>query len=258
MDKNCLEQLNRAFEDIRRQGVEIRIFDEIDSTNTEAKRYCLGGGSVPALFWADGQTSGRGRMGRSFYSPSESGIYLSLLTAAPQDADSLTRVTSAAAVALHRAIFDELGIDTGIKWVNDLYFKGKKIAGILAESFFVGDTRYIIIGAGINLSTAVFPEELRGKAGALVRDCGSALRARLSARAAHNLLDCLDDLGNEEMVDYYRAHSVVLGRAVTFCENGEEYRGVAESIDGLGRLSVRLENGGSRLLSGGEISLRLD
>ena len=255
MNKNYLEQLNMSFEDIRRQGVEVRIFNEIDSTNTEAKRYCLSGGVVPAVFIARSQSAGRGRMGRSFFSPSDTGIYLSILAEAPTDNSGFLKVTSASAVALHKAIFEELGICAKIKWVNDLYLDGKKISGILAESFFVDGKRYIVVGVGINLCTKDFPEELRDKAGSIINtgdgQDSSLIMSRLAVRVAKGLFDVLGSLENQWIMDYYRAHSAVLGKQVTFTENGVAQSGIAEAIDELGALTVRLDDGREYILSSG-------
>ena len=262
MNTNYLEQLNEAFETNAPSGAKVYVFNEIDSTNTEAKRYCLSGGAVPALFIARSQSAGRGRMGRSFFSPSDTGIYLSILAEAPKDSGGFLKVTSASAVALHKAIFEELGINAKIKWVNDLYLEGKKISGILAESFFMGDKRYIVVGVGINLCTREFPEELRDKAGSIMSQSdgqdGALVLSRLAVRVAAGLFDVLSDLEGKWIMDYYRAHSAVLGKRVTFTENGVAQSGIAEAIDELGALLVRLDDGSEYTLSSGEISLKID
>lgn len=262
MTYGYMEQLRDLFAPFEEYGVSVRLFDETDSTNSEAKRYCLSGGYIPALFIADHQTAGRGRMGRSFFSPADTGIYLSLLIEAPEDASDIVRVTSAAAVALHRAIANEMRIDAKIKWVNDLYYNGRKISGILAESFFVNDKRYVVIGVGINLSTQDFPEELQEKAGAIIKENdekkNSYIRAGLTVRVAFGLYDVLGTLGDRGIMDYYRKHSAVLGQRVTFTENQVERSGVAESIDDQGALSVRLDDGSLYVLASGEISLKID
>lgn len=262
MTYGYMEQLRDLFAPFKEYGVAVRLLEETDSTNSEAKRYCLSGGSIPALFVADGQTAGRGRMGRSFFSPADTGIYLSFLIEAPEDSSDILRVTSTAAVVLHKAIADELGIDAKIKWVNDLYYKGRKISGILAESFFVEDKRYIVIGVGINLSTQDFPQELREKAGAIIEERdekkNSYVRAGLTFRVAVGLNDIVSLLSDGRVMDYYREHSAVLGQRVTFTENGVERCGVAESVDDLGALSVRLDDGSTYSLASGEISLKIE
>ena len=233
----------------------VRIYDTVDSTNTEAKRYALDGGNVPCVFLAETQTAGRGRMGRSFYSPEGVGLYLSLLLSAEREWDPVG-VTTAAAVATRRAIETVCTIGTDIKWVNDLYYHNKKVCGILAESFFAGERRSFVIGVGINLYTTDFPEELRDIAGGLLSE-KKGLRSRLAAETARGLWMLIRQPDRTEIMADYRAHSMVLGRQITFSENGITRDGVAESIDENGHLTVRLTDGTRAELASGEISLRL-
>ena len=252
--KNMKNEKN-IYKGLESMGVSVFTYREIDSTNSEAKRYALSGGSAPAVFIADGQTAGRGRMGRSFYSPADTGIYLSLLLPAPDSAENTVRMTTAAALAAHDAIFDVLGIDTGIKWVNDLYLDGKKISGILAESFFVGSTRHVIIGIGINLSTKDFPEELRDKAGSLADRQNGEIKHRLTAAVAEYLYREMRELDSPTIIERYKRHSAVLGKSVVFTENQKSFSGVAEDVDEQGALLVRLPDGSIYRLGSGEISL---
>ena len=135
-----------------KKGISLIRYAITDSTNTRAKEYINSGDEpIPALFIADGQTDGRGRMGRSFYSPEQTGLYATLLFKAPKSEDRLLSLTSLAAVAAAEAIDELLGVSVEIKWVNDLYKNGRKVAGILAESFERYSQRYIALGIGINL-----------------------------------------------------------------------------------------------------------
>ena len=235
--------------------VALRVYDTIDSTNTEAKRYAMSGGAVPCAFLAETQTAGRGRMGRSFYSPDGTGIYLSLLLGAERRFDPVG-VTTAAAVAVRRGIETVCGIETEIKWVNDLYYQGKKVCGILAESFFADDVRYFVVGVGINLYTSDFPEELRQIAGGLLSE-EKGLRGRLASEVIRNLYELTHRRDREEIMADYRAHSMVLGRQITYVENGRVREGVATAIDENGRLTVHLPDGTPAILASGEISLRV-
>lgn len=251
-----MERLEQAFleRNLEELGLSVFVFPEIDSTNDEAKRYVLRGGKAPAVFLAETQHAGRGRMGRSFYSPAYTGIYLSLLIC-PKESDAV-RITTAASVAVHRAVRSVTGISTRIKWVNDLYVEQKKVCGILAESFVADADRYVIVGVGINLETEDFPKELRGTAGSLHPDAKN-LRNALAARVIREMYELFDGLATENFMDEYRAHSMVLGQAVTYTQNGVTRSGVAEAIDEMGRLQIALEDGTVALLSSGEISLRL-
>ena len=151
---------------------EIKIIEYgiIDSTNLQARRLIEGawGEEIqPTVLLAEGQTAGRGRLGRSFYSPTDTGLYTSLIIESPSSLDKLLSLTALAAVAASEAIEAAFGINVGIKWVNDLYYNERKIAGILAESCISGTKRYIILGIGINLSTESFPDDILLKAGSL-------------------------------------------------------------------------------------------
>jgi len=232
------------------------LYPTIDSTNSEAKRYALGGGTSPALFLAEEQSGGRGRMGRSFFSPKDTGIYLSLLLKTDASLSDPITATTASAVAVRRAILAVTGISVGIKWVNDLYFRGKKVCGILAESFFLGDERYLIVGVGVNLSTAVFPEELSSVAGSLLSE-PTDLRDALAAEIALRLYRMLTQTEPNGFLEDYRANSIVLGKPITYTQNGISHEGIAEQIDEDGHLLVRHADGTHALLSSGEISLRI-
>ena len=232
-------------------------FSLIDSTSSEAKRRALAGLASSTLFIAEEQTAGRGRMGRSFFSPADTGLYLSLLFPVGEDSLKIVGITSAAAVAAVRAIRSETGIETGIKWVNDIYLGSRKIAGILAESFFVGEKRFCIVGIGVNLTTenSDFPSELRNSAGSLMTQ--GDIRTSLAAVFCEELWGLVSALPDKSFMEEYRAASVVIGQEITFLENGAQYSAIAKKVCDDGSLEVVLDSGESRVLSSGEISLRL-
>lgn len=234
--------------------IPISVLREVDSTNTEARRRLLAGEPMPQAILAEAQTAGRGRMGRSFYSPEGTGIYLTLCF--PAGTEDPLFLTTAAAVAIHRAISRVTGISCDIKWVNDLYFKGRKVSGILAESLFLGDVRYIILGVGVNLYTSDFPSELLGIAGGLA-GAPAGIRNDLAAEMLRELSALMPGRMPSGWLDLYRAHSMVLGKPIVYTENGICHEAVAESIDEKGRLTVRLANGKEQILASGEISLRV-
>lgn len=235
--------------------VDVCVFSEIDSTNNEAKRRALDGVDKPVLIISEKQSAGRGRMGRSFYSPEGTGLYMSLLLSVDGGFQNTVGITSAAAVAAVRAIRNVCGVETGIKWVNDIYFENKKIAGILAESFSVGERFFTVIGIGVNMYTTEFPEELYERAGSIMAKKGS--RSELAGAITEELVKLIYALPNRDFMSEYRDSSIVLGKAVTFIENGQSFSGIAESISDDGALTVVLENGDKHVLKSGEISLRV-
>lgn len=231
----------------------VHVFDEIDSTNTEAKRMVLDGFAGDALLVAESQTAGRGRMGRSFYSPAQTGAYFSILHTLSTPLCDAVAITSAASVAVMRAIRKVAGVQTQIKWVNDLYYQGKKVCGILTEATSVGENSHVIVGIGINLDTTDFPAELQGIAGSLEASIDIAtLIAEIYREIAQNLRDPRD----RNWLSDYREHSMVLGRRVAWIDAQNTYTGTAEAIDADGALLVRNEQNELIRLHTGEISLR--
>ncbi len=235
------------------ERVSVHVFDEIDSTNTEAKRMVLDGFSGDALLVAHSQTAGRGRMGRSFYSPAQTGAYFSILHTLNTPLCDAIAITSAASVAVMRAIRVLTGIQTEIKWVNDLYYNKKKICGILTEAVSAGERAHVIVGVGINLDTSDFPEELKGIAGSLNAQIDVS---NLIAEIYRQIVLYLQDPNNREWLDDYRTHSLVLGRRVAWTEFEITRIGIAEAIDEDGALLIRDERNDLIRLHTGEVSLR--
>ena len=233
----------------------VRVFDEIDSTNTEAKRMVAGGFEGDrALLIAHSQSAGRGRMGRSFYSPAHTGAYFSVLCRVHTELCEAVTVTSAASVAVMRAVRALTGLQAEIKWVNDLYLRGKKICGILTETTGVGEDRFLIVGIGINLHTDQFPTELQSIAGSI--GCAELARDALICAVYEALEPYLDTPSDHSWLEDYRAHSCVLGRPICWVREGVQNQGFAEEIDDSGALLVRDEMGERVRLFSGEISVR--
>ena len=230
---------------------------ETASTNDLAKA-ALFRGTGRAAFVAARQTGGRGRMGRRFSSP-EGGVYLSvLLPLCSLSPDETVRLTTAACVAVRSAIRDVCGIETGIKWVNDLYYNGRKVCGILCEGVTRGEKMYCVVGVGINLLPPAegFDESIRDTAGSLFeRDAPP--RAVLAAAVIDALADIESDCRIGGYIATYRRHSLVLNKRIVYTEDGAQIAAVAEDIDENGGLIV-LVNGERRTLTSGEVSVKLD
>lgn len=235
-------------------------FKEIDSTNNEAKRYASEGGALPALILSENQSEGRGRLGRSFFSD-KNGVYMTLVFKAPSDSIFL-RGTAISAICVVEAIHELFGVSTEIKWVNDIYYKSKKVAGILAESFFVDDERYVAIGFGINLYTQL-PSELRDIAISIFPEYPDSYTLNMQRDALANLIaeklfSAIEKNDFASYIEKYRSYSCVIDKNITFVENGVSYNGFAFDINSEGALGVRIDDGSVRYLSSGEISLRVE
>ena len=237
----------------------IHLYDRLESSNQTAKRLALSGAPHGTLVLTNQQSAGRGRMGRKFESPAGQGIYLSLLLRADIPAADAQTVTVSAAVAVCRAVKALCGLELSIKWVNDLYYHGKKVCGILTEAgadLESGRLEWLVVGIGLNFTTPpeAFPAELRRLAGSLFPGGPAPVsRVALAAAIARELLtlcpafDCLEE---------YRARCFVPGHWVTVCTGRESYAALALFIDDAGRLVVRRENGREEALQHGEVSIR--
>ncbi|MBR7002868.1 MAG: biotin--[Neisseriaceae bacterium] len=151
--------------------VEIHYVDETTSTNTVLKQMAADGAKDGTVYLAARQTQGRGRMGRSFFSP-DGGLYFSMLFRPKMNPATSLLLTVAAAVAVAEAMDEVFDTQSKIKWVNDVYVNGKKVCGILAESQLDPSKpteQAVIVGIGINVCAPKdgFPTEIENRAGAL-------------------------------------------------------------------------------------------
>ena len=237
----------------------VQVYDTLESSNRTAKLLALDGAPHGTLVLTAHQSAGRGRLGRVFESPSGKGVYLSVLLRPAVPAASAQTATIGAAVAVCRAVQELCGLELGIKWVNDLYYQGKKVCGILTEAgtdLESGRLEWLVVGIGLNLTAtaADWPPELAEKAGSLYPGGPAPVsRAALAGAIARQLLalcpafDCLDE---------YRARCFVPGHWVTVCTGTETYAAKALAIDEEGRLVVQRENGRPQALHCGEVTTR--
>ena len=242
----------------------VRVFDRVTSTNTLLKQMAAEGEPAGLALVAGAQTAGRGRMGRSFYSPEGCGLYLSLLLRPTAEAAEVTRLTACAAVATAEAIEELTEARPGIKWVNDLYLDGKKICGILAEAGLhpeTGRMSYVVVGIGVNLYQPKmdYPEELKQIAGTVLGTRKMPeLRNRLTALILGKLAACADNPGALEIYQKYRERSLTLGREITIIQPGTEpVHATAIDLERDYGLRVRGKDGSERILRSGEISIRI-
>jgi len=235
------------------QDICCEVYPVLSSTNDRAGELARNG-NIPCLVLAEEQTHGRGRNGRDFYSPNGHGLYMSLAVGAPKEVEKLLGITAMAAVAVHRAIKNITGIQTGIKWVNDIYLNGRKVCGILAEAFSDSSgIKAVVVGIGINIDTSDFPEELKNTAGSL--GSSDLDRSQLAAAIAGEFMDIL---GTEDRsyMDTYRQASIVVGKRVRYICGGKENTGYAEHIDDDCALVIINDNGCRTVLRSGEVTLR--
>lgn len=254
-EKKIREYLTDEYRNLR-----ICIYDCIDSTNEEAKRRWKKCRQAPCLLLSREQTAGRGRRGRSFYSPGGTGLYMSLLLQPAEGLENAVHITTATAVIVAKALKDLTCEEIGIKWVNDLYLRDKKICGILTEAVMEPDVKQapaIVVGIGVNLCTKEFPEELEGIAGSLGAVGVTVDMNELAARITEGLLDYAKDMRDCSFVEDYRQMSVVLGKEILYNEGDAQVSARALDIDSEGGLMVELADGSVKVLKTGEITVRL-
>ena len=239
-----------------RGKIELFYYTETDSTNKRAGEYARTAEKIkPTLFIARRQSAGRGRLGRAFLSD-DGGIYMSLLM--PSSNLNVMEITPKAAALAADVLDRSIGLEVGIKWVNDLYINGKKLAGILTEGAFDenGNLRYFIVGMGINVY----------KNASLTANCPIATtiedalgkRVDINALAAELAMRIMEDLENSDCLQGYRDRCIVIGKRVTVLGYNESYPAMCLGVDDDYSLIVRRESDGEIIkISTGEVSIRL-
>ena len=261
--------------DINSSGLNISVVPVAVSTNAIVRESADCGTPEGYVVIANEQTVGRGRLGRSFFSPPGTGIYMSLLLR-PENCLSkqAVRITTMAAVAVCEAIEAVSGEKAQIKWVNDIYVRGRKVCGILTEGSFgleSGLLEYAVLGIGINVyqPDGGFPEELRGIAGAVFDSRQEDVKNRMAAEFLNRFFVyygsdnyCREaqhgtGVGAADYVEEYRRRSLVIGKQIVVLSANEAKDAVAIGVDDECRLLVRYADGAEACLSSGEISIRL-
>lgn len=232
--------------------------DETDSTNRVAKELAAEGAEEGTLVSAKRQSGGKGRLGRSFFSP-EGGIYMSMILRPEIPAERALLITTCAAVAVARAIERICNVTAGIKWVNDIFVNGKKVCGILAEAGLNPNSDipdYVVLGIGINVKKQSVPEELKDIVGCLEDTGQTVLKEDLIAAVWEEFDKLYQNLSTAVFMGEYKSRSVLLGREVTVLAVEGDYRAIVTDIDKEGHLVIR-RDGREEILSSGEVSVRL-
>lgn len=237
----------------------ITVVEETGSTNSDMKDL-LSQTELPegTVLLTDYQTAGRGRRGRQFFSPKGCGIYFSILTRPKKEAVDALVITTHAAVSVVRAVKELYGISLSIKWVNDLYYEGKKVCGILAEGKWQHPKLlYCVMGIGLNLFTprGGYPDALKEIAGSLFGEYNaeksdSVNRNKLLATILYHYFSLCEET---EVLEEYREKNLVLGRTVRFLENGKEQVGRVKRITDKGELQIETEAREEKILLSGEV-----
>ena len=242
----------------------VQVLDTVGSTNNLCKVLAQQGAPSGTVVLADHQTGGRGRMGRSFFSPPGMGVYLSVILRPETTPQNLLHLTCAFAAAMCDAVERACGLRPEIKWTNDLISGGRKLSGILTELSIEaesGHVQYAVLGIGVNCCQGPgdFPPEVADKAGSLAMALGGPVdRNRLAAEMirsseelSRTLLSC-----KTQWMDKYRRDCVTIGKDVEVLRPDKMEKGRALDVDENGGLVVRYADGREETVSSGEVSVR--
>ena len=249
----------KIIEELKNLGItppKIIFYESIDSTNTRAKEWAKQNpdNHSPVVFIANRQTAGRGRRGRSFVSEGGAGIYISILTYPEKSGADATATTARAAVTLAKATESLSDCDIKIKWVNDLYLGGKKLAGILTEGEMGEDGKiaYQVVGMGINVYKNAISDEISNIATSIEGETGIGIdRSKLAAAIIKYQLHYKGDFYTE-----YKSRSFIIGKRVTVMKLSESYEAKVVDIDSDFSLIIERDGKQERLFTG-EISLKI-
>lgn len=245
-------------------GADIVFFESVGSTNNVLKELAAQGAPEGTVVVSRMQTGGKGTKGRSFYSPAECGIYLSILVR-PENRNDIDFLTPEAALAVVSAIEKITGKRASVKWVNDVVLNGKKICGILAESLYREGSsfpEYAVVGIGINVfePSCGFPEEIKDIAGAVLpfmTEDADTVRSRLAGATVDFFLDRYREKDKKKIAALYKDDLFMLGKRIRVTKSDGTFEATALDIDDRCRLKVRYCDGREEYLFSGEVSLKL-
>jgi len=235
-------------------------YDSLPSTNTEAARGAARGAAEGLCVVAREQTEGRGRRERVWISPPDAGLYFSIILRPRFEMRAWPLITLMCALAVADALLEACNLETDIKWPNDIYARGRKVCGILAETVETPAGRAVVVGIGVNLKRDAFPQELRGLATSVEQETGRAPDAEELLRSLTLFIarryDVLHQTGGaQEILKEYAARSSYAdGRHVRVALGDETIEGITRGLAGDGALLVETETGEIRRVHAGDVT----
>jgi BirA family biotin operon repressor/biotin-[acetyl-CoA-carboxylase] ligase len=259
-DKLSLEALRRGLA-TRIIGRALHVYDLVISTNDVVWELAARGADEGTVVFADGQTEGRGRLGRSWWSPRGKGLWMSVLLRPPFLSPGVPMTTIIGALAATDAIRRKTRLPAMIRWPNDVLVEGKKVAGVLVEARHRPSGHELVLGIGIdvNVRRGDFPEDIRGMASALSEVAGEPVDRTALAR---ELLAALDrwyqvkldrDLGSVNRA--WRERSATLGSRIVLEEHDRRYEGTVIDVDVRFGIALRLGRGSIRHFRGEHVTV---
>lgn len=240
----------------------IHIFKTLESTNKTAKEMAISNAEHGTIVITETQTAGRGRFGRSFYSPSGGGLYISFVLK-PEIINFTTpeTVTVYAAVCVCRVIENICGLKAGIKWVNDIFYEGKKVCGILTEGVTDLESQsmqWLALGIGINIYTPTggFPDNIKNTAGALYHEGYTPpVKNKIAAALIKEIMNTPKN--EAHIFDEYKNRLIMLSKTISVTSKDGVYSAKAVGVTNRGHLIVKKDNGDTLELFSGEISIKV-
>lgn len=243
-------------------GQEIYYFDTLDSTNNQAKMLAESKADNGALVVAEVQTNGRGRRGRAWESPTGSGVWMSLILKPEIEITNASMLTLVMAIAVAKACNENYGMETLIKWPNDIVADGKKICGILTEMSVENNRiNHIVIGIGINVNTLDFPSEIEDKATSIYKETKVKIKRAELINAVMEKFEeeyalFMENQNLKKQLETYNRLLANKDKRVRVFEGNCNYTGVARRINEKGELLVEKDNGEQVNVYAGEVSVR--
>jgi BirA family transcriptional regulator, biotin operon repressor / biotin---[acetyl-CoA-carboxylase] ligase len=252
----------RSVLDTQWLGKVVHYFEKIDSSNEEAYRLALKGASEGEIVIAESQDKGRGRLGRVWVSPPFLNLYVSVILRPPIPPDQASLITLVTAVAAAEAIHVFSGLRPTIKWPNDIFLAGRKIAGLLNEIHSETDRiHFVVLGIGVNLNMddGQFPEPLRSTATSLRIELGTTVSRKLFLRSLLGVLEKWYEVflreGSGPVLEAWREWAQIRGKPVKISSFGQILFGRALDIDGEGKLIVETESGERKRIVAGDVEV---
>lgn len=245
---------------LRITSCRLEVYETVDSTNTMMKKRAQAGEQEGLVLVAEEQRGGRGRSGRTFHSPKDSGVYMSILLRPTLEFSQAAYLTTCAAAAVAETLDAYTEEPTQIKWVNDILYQGKKTAGILTEASVDmedGKLDYAIIGVGVNIfpPREPYPSDIQETATAVFekRDGREGVRNEIIAKILERFFSYYQELPQRNYYEIYRAKSFLLGQDILVSKGAVEWPGRAVDLDEEFHLIVEKADGSREVLNSGEV-----
>lgn len=238
----------------------IKVVNEIPSTSDEVRAAAMRGEGHGYVLFAESQTAGRGRRDNRWVTPRGLDLMFSILLRPVEPVALWPRLTTLAALAICRAIEEELPLQPQVKWPNDIYIQGRKVSGLLAEVVTTPNGMALILGIGLNVNSREFPSELAETATSLIHALPAGIlvreldRQQIALRLLQELANELPHLSHNfaDSIAEVRQRSWLLGKQIRATVEGQEIYGRAQDINQEGHLILALADGNLRTLTSAE------